>query len=100
MALVNAKDGFLIDEIENGIHYSVLPDVWRLIFETAERLNVQVFATSHSWDCIEAFQKAAQENTETEGVLVRLDRDGEWIRAVDLGERELGIAVNGHIEVR
>ena len=101
MALVNAKDGILlVDEIENGIHYSVLPDVWRLIFQTAQRLNVQVFATSHSWDCIEAFQKAAKENTEAEGVLVRLYRRGDEIRAVNLDESELEIAVDGKIEVR
>jgi hypothetical protein len=101
LALVNAKDGILlVDEIENGIHYTVLPDVWRLIFQTAQRLNVQVFATSHSWDCIEAFQKAAKENTEAEGVLVRLYRRGDEIRAVNLDERELEIAVDGKIEVR
>jgi len=49
LALVNSKDGILlIDEVESGLHYSVQPDVWRLIFETARRLNVQFFATTHS----------------------------------------------------
>ncbi|HEU5227866.1 MAG TPA: AAA family ATPase, partial [Ktedonobacteraceae bacterium] len=63
LALVNAENGILlIDEIENGLHYSIQTDLWRLIFQVSQRLNIQVFATSHSWDCIEAFQKAAQEN--------------------------------------
>ena len=57
LALVNVKDGILlIDEFENGLYYSVQPDVWQFIFQVARRLNVQVFATTHSWDCIEAFQ--------------------------------------------
>lgn len=62
LALVNAEDGLLlIDEFESGLHYSVQPELWKLIFLVAERLNVQVVATTHSWDCIEAFQKATQQ---------------------------------------
>jgi ABC-type branched-subunit amino acid transport system ATPase component len=101
LALVNAKNGFLlIDEIENGIHYSVQPDVWRLIFQTAEKLNVQVFATTHSWDCIKAFQEAAAENKEVKGVLIRLAEKGGEIRVGEFDEQELGVAVEGRIEVR
>ena len=48
LALVNSKDGLLlIDEIDNGVHYSVQPDLWRLIFEGARRMNVQVFVPLH-----------------------------------------------------
>lgn len=103
LALVNAKDGLLlIDEIESGLHYSVQPDMWRLIFEVARRLNVQVFATTHSWDCIEAFQQAAQENDQAEGVLVSLRRKkaSEDIVAVIVDEAELGIVTRQQIEVR
>jgi hypothetical protein len=47
--------GFLlIDEIENGLHWSVLPKVWRFLVETARVLDIQVFATTHSKDCLEA----------------------------------------------
>jgi predicted ATPase len=101
LALVNAKDGMLlIDEVDTGLHYSVLPDLWKLIFEVAHRLNVQVFATSHSWDCIEAFQQAADANKDEEGVLVRLEtQDGE-VAAVTFDERMLNIATREHIEVR
>ncbi len=70
LALVNAKGGLLlIDEIENGLHYSVQPDLWHLIFQVARRLNVQVFATTHSWDCIEGLQRAAVEDNQEEGLL-------------------------------
>jgi ABC-type cobalamin/Fe3+-siderophores transport system ATPase subunit len=101
LALVNAKGGILlVDEVESGLHYSVQPDVWRLIFETAQRLNVQVFATTHSMDCIEAFQQAAEESEQEQGVLIRLENQDGVIIATEFDERRLGIATREEIEVR
>ena len=100
LSLVNAKGGLLlIDEFENGMHHSVQLDAWRMIFRLATQLDIQVFATSHSWDAIEAFQKAARE-TEEEGVLVRLARKGDDILPTIFGELELEVATRDHIEVR
>ena len=102
ITLVNSSDGILIiDEIENGLHYSVLPDVWELIFETAKRLNVQVFATTHSKECIEAFQKvAAQDDDPESGMLIRLaNRDGDIV-ATNFDEEELEVMVRRGLEVR
>jgi AAA15 family ATPase/GTPase len=101
LALVNAKDGILlIDEFENGLYYSVQPDLWRLIFRVASRLNVQVFAITHSWDCIEAFQQASRSEQEVEGLLIRLESKKGSIVATLFDERQLGIATREHIEVR
>ncbi len=101
LALANARNGLLlIDEFENGLHYSVLPDMWHLIFQVAHRLNIQVFATTHSWDCIEAFQQATQGDHGEKGMLIRLEnRDGE-IGVTLFDERKLGIATREQIEVR
>lgn len=101
LALVNSKDGILlIDEIENGLHYSVQLDMWRLIFNIARNLNVQVFATTHSWDCIEAFQKAANEDTNSEGLLIRLEVKKSGLRVTLFDEDMLGVATEQQIEVR
>jgi len=52
--LVLTQKGFLlIDEIENGLHWSVMPKVWRFLVETALARDVQVFATTHSKDWLE-----------------------------------------------
>ncbi|MGQ9778739.1 MAG: AAA family ATPase [Bacillota bacterium] len=49
LAMANAPNGVvLIDEIENGLHHTILPQVWRAIGETARDFNTQVFATTHS----------------------------------------------------
>jgi energy-coupling factor transporter ATP-binding protein EcfA2 len=100
LAIVHAKDGILlVDEIENGVHYSVQTDLWRLVFEMAARLNVQVFATTHSYDCIKTFEGAARES-EQEGVMIRLARKGDRTLIGEFDESELAIAVEGRIEVR
>ncbi len=90
----------LIDEIENGIHYSVQPELWQLIFQLARRLNVQVFATTHSWDCIKGFQRAAEKEKQEEGMLIRLGRRKGEAAVTLFDEEELGIATRQQIEVR
>ena len=79
LSLISAENGvFLIDEFENGLHYSIQEEVWKTVFEIAEELNIQVFATTHSWDCVDAFDRvSAARGREREGVVVRLTkRDG------------------------
>jgi len=101
LALFHCKDGILLlDEIESGLHYSVLPDVWKLIFKTAKDLNVQVFATTHSKDCIEAFTQAAIDDEESDGMLIRLENKDGKIRAVNFNEDELETVERRNIEVR
>jgi hypothetical protein len=90
----------LVDEIENGIHYTVLPDLWRFIFKTAAIHGIQVFATTHSWDCVEAFQSAAADEREVDGTLVRLEKSGDRTKAVTFSEEELAIVTRDKIEVR
>ena len=104
LALANAQDGILlIDEVDSGLHYSVQPEMWRLIVQVARRLNVQVFATTHSWDCVEAFQEAIQQDAQGDGLLISLrDKEGEpgHVVAVLFDETELAIVTREQIEVR
>lgn len=101
LALVNSRDGFLvIDEAENGIHYSLQPDFWGMILRAAQQNNVQVLATTHSWDCVTGFARAAVAVSDVAGVLVRLEKDGERVRAVEYSEEEIQTAAEQRIEVR
>ncbi len=104
LALVNAKDGFLlIDEVENGIYHGTQSDLWGFIFKMARRLNVQVFATTHSRDSLEAFQEALEQDQETDGLLISLrSKQGKLGEVVGvLFEREnLAIVTDQQIEVR
>ena len=101
LALANCRNGFLlIDEAENGIHYSIHREFWRLVLRTARRNNVQVLATTHGWDCIRGFAQSATEDDHTEGILVRLDRNNKEVRATEYSEMELTTAAEQGIEVR
>lgn len=102
LALATARDGLLlVDEIENGIHYSVQPDIWRMILKASASLNVQVFATTHSWDCIRAFAAATSDSGTGDEMLYRLDRRVEGhVRAVRYTAKEVAIAAEQQIEVR
>ena len=101
LALANSRDGFLlIDEAENGIHHTLQRDFWRMVLQTAEDNNVQVLATTHGWDCVRGFAQAAAELDAIEGVLVRLERNGNRTRVVEYPEDELIVAARDGIEVR
>ena len=100
LSLANAGGGLLlIDEFENGLHYSVQPDVWRMIFGLSQKLDIQVFATTHSRDTVEAFQKAAAESPE-EGALIHLTSRRDDIIPTVFTEEELAIVARDNIEVR
>lgn len=105
LAVFPAKDGILlIDEFENGLHYTVQEEVWKLIFQLAKELNIQVFATTHSWDCIESFTKAALDSPD-DGVLFKMSRsrltsDSEKIIATVYNESALKTVTASDLEVR
>jgi hypothetical protein len=53
ISLIHAKGGYLfIDEIDTGFHYSIMAKMWELVVRTAKESNIQVFATTHSSDCV------------------------------------------------
>lgn len=101
IALGNSAGGFLlIDEAENGLHHSLQVEFWSLVIRTARELNVQVIATTHSWDCITGFAMAAQECQASEGSLMRLQRDNNGLSVVEYSGDDLEVAAKQHIEVR
>jgi predicted ATP-dependent endonuclease of OLD family len=90
----------LIDEIENGLHHSVLPTVWRGLFNAAAEVGVQIFATTHSWECVLAADQAARAQPKYELNLIRLDRVSDNINATIIDEEALGTAKELHWEMR
>jgi hypothetical protein len=92
-------DRLLIDEFETGLHYSILDRVWRAVFDTASALDVQVFATTHSLDCLRAFSQVASEHQQV-GAYFRLENRQGKLRAVRLEEASLALATEEGLEVR
>ena len=71
-----------------------------MVLQTAHENNVQVFATTHSWDCVRGFALAAAEFDCADSVLVRLEKEDDGLRAVRYTSEDLKIAADQRIEVR
>lgn len=100
-ALARCHDGvLLVDVIESGLHHSVLDSLWRLMLNVAERLHVQVFATTHSWECISAAHQALPSNGNGRLRLIRLVKTDTDVVAVSYDRDILSAATENGIEVR
>lgn len=103
LALSTCKDGvILIDELENGLHYGIQEELWKLIFEISASQNIQVFATTQSLDVIRAFGKTINHN-EAEplnGQLIKLEYVEGVIEPLTFDAEELKVIVGNSIEVR
>jgi hypothetical protein len=101
LGIANARGGVvLIDEIENGLHYSVQKQVWQVIAQAARRADVQVFATTHSWECIQNAHSAFLETPPYDLRLFRLDRVDSEVQVATSDETTLGTSMDMNLEVR
>jgi hypothetical protein len=89
-----------IDEIENGIHYSALPQLWKGVAEVAERLNVQVFATTHSSECLRAAHEAFSTRPGYDLRVVQLYRKNGCIEGRVLDQDLIKAGLDGDIDLR
>jgi len=103
LAAVNCSNGYLlIDEFENGLHHSVQEQLWRILIHLSTSLNLQIFATTHSNDCIDGFENAIGSSGDRSiGRLFRLEKDkNDSINIVPFNIDEVKIATEEHIEIR
>ena len=88
----------LVDEIETGLHHTVLPDVWRTVDEAAKQFDTQVVATTHSYECIRAAHEALGGG---DGFLLhRLEVSDKGNRCVTYSPESIDAAMRHELEVR
>ena len=101
LAVASAPQGvLLIDEFENGLHWSVQEKLWIALARAARESNVQVFCTTHSLDCIESFAAAVRNAGPDGAAIYRLVRRGDDVVAMDLPVLNIDAAMREHEEVR
>lgn len=101
LSLVAARDGYLlVDEIDTGLHFSVMRKMWRLVFETARRLNVCVYATTHSYDCVHALAEIAKPDGRADGDVALLRVERGFPSAIHFDEKEISLLAAREIEAR
>ncbi len=101
LAIATSEDGVvLIDEIENGWHYSLFPKIWSAIAAMAKEVNCQVIATTHAYDVLKSLGKGLGEEYKENAAYIRLDRlDGATIPKMYSAEM-LSAALEREWEVR
>ena len=101
LAFLKAQNGvILVDEIENGLHHSVLIDVWKNLDWLSREFNVQVFATTHSYECIVAANNAFNELESTDLHFHRMHRQDNKIKAVTYDKQALDTNIEYLWELR
>ena len=103
LAFYQSRNGIvLIDEIENGLHHSVLMDVWKKLDWLSREFKVQVFATTHSYECMVAAHHAFTELGSEELHLHRLYRRNasEPVRAMTYSKEALDTNIEFFWELR
>ncbi len=101
ISLVQADGGvILIDEIDTGLHHTVMGDLWRLVVETAKQRDIQVFATTHSQDCVRGLAWLCDNYPDLKQEVSLQKIDPEIEKAVDVDGDGIILAVDQRIEVR
>lgn len=99
LSMLNCKGGvLLVDEFENGLHYTALCQLWKMIFKLARELDIQVFVTSHSNDCIRSFIEA---DTDADGTIMRLENRKDKVVGIPYTDpEELDYISRNNVEIR
>ncbi|MDJ1178167.1 AAA family ATPase [Roseofilum sp. BLCC_M91] len=103
LSIMSVSDGILlIDEIDNGLHYSVLEKVWRSISLATKKYNTQIFATTHSRECILAAHQAFSHSESYDFRYIRLEREknSPLIKSLVYDQENLDTSVDLNLEMR
>ena len=98
--LIGQDNCLFMDEIENGLHYTHLDKLWEIILKLSKELNCQVFATTHSKECIESFYKVSKK-LDDEGIcLIELGKVDNEIKTLVLDKEMFFFEFEQNHEVR
>ena len=98
LAIASVPNGVvLVDEVEIGIHHSVLPDVWRVIDEATKEFRTQIFATTHNFECVMAAHESLSKDRFR---LHRLEIADQTNRCVTYEPHVIDAAIRHNLEFR
>jgi AAA15 family ATPase/GTPase len=101
LAIAECKDGLvLIDEIDNGLHFSVVTEMWQAVASFARKNNTQIISTSHSWECVRAAHESFADTAHYDFRLHRLESEADGTSMVSYDKETLDAALASGVEVR
>lgn len=101
LAISESEGGcVLIDDIDTGLHHSVMLEMWRAVLKLSNQLNIQVFATTHSSDCWRSlgYLCASDPEISRQVSVHRLERGLD--RTILYTPEQLAVAAERDIEIR
>jgi len=90
----------LIDEFENGLQHDAIGPVWSALGKFARDNDVQIFATTHSYECIAAAHEAFSDNAEDFAVIKLRPDPAQGIAAFVLDHANIDVAIETEMEIR
>jgi energy-coupling factor transporter ATP-binding protein EcfA2 len=97
--LIRGRGVLLIDEIENGLFYKTLPSLWKYMLKFAIDNDTQIFASTHSLECVRALIPTMQ-GVEDQFTLLRSERTNGSSRIALIQGKFLEAAIEQGVEVR
>lgn len=85
----------LIDEFENGLYHKTLNVLWKAVVSLCKAKNIQLFATTHSYECIESFIDETKD-----GLVYRIERNENGHKAVRYTAEETAESIRRRWELR
>lgn len=87
----------IIDEIENGLHYSAMNTFWTNMLDKCRNFNIQLFFSTHSYEIISSLVQNISPNNKNDQIkLIRLVKGG----AIVSDQQEVLIKIERGIEMR
>jgi hypothetical protein len=99
--LTQCAGGMLfIDEIDTGLHFTVMTDMWRLVHAASKQFDIQVFASTHSYDCVHSLSAICRAETFADGDVTIQRIEADKPVATSFSEAEIRTAADRQIEIR
>ena len=104
-AIANVSGGIvLIDEIDNGLHYSALRVLWKGVLQAAHKYDVQVFATTHSAEALRhltwVLDDDCKEYCSDVAAYTLIRADDDTVRTYRHDYEQLDYALDHGVEIR
>ncbi len=101
LSIISSENGFvMVDEIDSGLHFSVMANVWSAIAKITREKNVQFFATTHSWECLKAAHESFSQSAMYDFRLHRLDRVDDLVTSTTYDREMIETALSSGMELR
>lgn len=104
-AAISKANLLLIDEIENGLHYSIYAKLWKALITITQKNNIQLFVTTHNKEILRSLYSAYTElqpgvnNEDIKIYTLKLYENGSHI-AYPLSTKGLEGAIDNEVEIR